>query len=164
MSLEEKMRASAARYVRHGEQVHAVIGAQTRNPYLVVLIGFWYLFFNRYRMIVVTSDRIAVLDTGKVSFKRPSTVLSTPQGHPFGPRSLPGSGTRPTSATRLLVCASSLFNEIAKADLAVLACRPARSRPPAGTAAPRAPPGAPTCHQCVGRPDRDRREPRGRAA
>jgi hypothetical protein len=120
MSLEEKMRASAARYVRHGEQVHAVIGAQTKNPYLVVLVGFWYLLFNRYRMIVVTSERIAVLDAGKVSFKRPRAVLYE---HHRDTQLGPAAGRfwhKADLGDETLYVHRRFFNELAKADLAVL--------------------------------------------
>jgi hypothetical protein len=121
MSLDEKMRASAARHMRHDEQVHAVIGAQTKNPYLVVLIGFWYLLFNRYRMIVVTSDRIAVFDTGKGSFRRPRALLYE---HHRDTRLGPVTGRfwhKADLGDETLYVHRRFFKEIEKADFAVLA-------------------------------------------
>lgn len=112
--------ASAARHVRHDEQVHAVIGAQTRNPYLVALTGFGYLLFNRYRMIVVTSHRIAVFDTGKVSFKRPRTVLYE---HHRDTRLGPVTGRfwyQADLGDETLYVHRRFFTEIEKADLTLL--------------------------------------------
>ena len=114
------MRASAARYVRHDEQVHAVIGAQTRSPYLVVLIGFGYLLFNRYRMIVVTSHRVAVLDSGKVSFRRPRAVLYE---HHRDTRLGPATGTfwyKADLGDETVYVHRRFFKEIEKADFAVI--------------------------------------------
>lgn len=114
------MRASAARYVRHDEQVHAVIGAQTRNPYLVGLIGLGYLLFNRYRMIVVTSHRIAVLDSGKLSFSRPRSVLYE---HHRDTRLGPATGKfwyKADLGDETLYVHRRFFKEIEKADFAVI--------------------------------------------
>lgn len=114
------MRASAARYVRHDEQVHAVIGAQTRNPYLIVLAGAWYLLVNRYRMIVVTSHRIAVLDCGKLGFKRPRAVLYE---HDRDTRIGPATGKfwyKADLGDETLYVHRRFFKEIEKADFAVI--------------------------------------------
>jgi hypothetical protein len=64
------MRESAAQYLRPGETIQAVIGAQTASQWLAALTGvFVFLGLNHYRIIVVTQQRILILDAGKVSMK-----------------------------------------------------------------------------------------------
>src|SRR5689334_2351179 len=68
MALRDKMAASAAPYMRPGEPVQAIFGGQTASQYLAALGGiFFFLSLNRYRIFVVTPDRILVLDAGKYS-------------------------------------------------------------------------------------------------
>jgi hypothetical protein len=89
MALRDSMRASAAGYLRPGETVQAVIGAQTASPMLAALTGvFVFLGLNRYRMLVVTPSRIAVLDTGKMSMaKARGVVTELPRSTRLGPAS-----------------------------------------------------------------------------
>jgi hypothetical protein len=50
--------------------VQAVIGAQTASQWLVPLTGFiLFRFVNSYRIILVTQQRIVVLDAGKSSIR-----------------------------------------------------------------------------------------------
>jgi hypothetical protein len=81
------MRDSAAQYLRPGEPVQAVIGAQTASQWLAALTGvFVFLGLNRYRILVVTPTRILVLDAGKVSMKKARAVVTElPRSTRLGP-------------------------------------------------------------------------------
>jgi hypothetical protein len=87
VALRDAMRYSAAPYLRPGEQVQAVIGAQTASQWLAALTGvFAFLGFNRYRILVVTPGRILVLDAGKSSMKKArGIVMELPRTARLGP-------------------------------------------------------------------------------
>lgn len=70
MALRDSMRDSAAQYLRPGETVQTVFGAQTASQLLAAVTGvFMFLNLNRYRIVVVTSQPVLVLDAGKASMK-----------------------------------------------------------------------------------------------
>jgi hypothetical protein len=81
------MRSSAAPYLAPGETVQAVIGAQTASQWLAALTGiFVFLGLNRYRILVVTPQRILVLDAGKSSMKKARGVVGElPRSTRLGP-------------------------------------------------------------------------------
>jgi hypothetical protein len=81
------MRDSAAPYLRPGEPVQAVMGAQNTSQWLGVLTGFILLLvINRYRILVVTPTRILVLDAGKTSMKKArGVVMELPRSTRLGP-------------------------------------------------------------------------------
>jgi len=81
------MRDSAAQYVRPGEPIQAVIGAQTASQWLAALTGFFvFLGLNRYRILAVTPNRILVLDAGKTSMKTARGVVTElPRSTRLGP-------------------------------------------------------------------------------
>jgi hypothetical protein len=87
VALRDSMRDSAARFLQPGEQVQAVIGAQTASQWLAALTGvFLFLGFNRYRIIAVTPRRIVVLDAGKASMKTArGVVMELPRSTRLGP-------------------------------------------------------------------------------
>lgn len=87
MALRDAMRDSAAPYLRPGEPIQAVIGAQTASQWLAALTGFLaFLSFNRYRILVVTPTRILVLDAGKTSIKKARGVVTElPRSTRLGP-------------------------------------------------------------------------------
>jgi hypothetical protein len=87
MALRDKMAASAAPYMRPGEPVQAIFGGQTASQYLAALGGiFFFLSLNRYRIFVVTPDRILVLDAGKYSMaKARGVVTELPRSTRLGP-------------------------------------------------------------------------------
>jgi hypothetical protein len=87
LTLRDSMRDSAAQYLRPGEPVQAVIGAQTASQWLAALTGvFVFLGLNRYRILVVTPTRILVLDAGKVSMKKARAVVTElPRSTRLGP-------------------------------------------------------------------------------
>jgi hypothetical protein len=77
VALRDQMRESAAQYLRPGEQIQSVFGAQTASQYMAALGGiFIFLGLNQYRMFVVTPQRILVLDTGKMSQKKARGVIA----------------------------------------------------------------------------------------
>jgi hypothetical protein len=89
MTLRDSMRDSAAPFLRPGEPVQAVIGAQTASQWLAALTGFFvFLGLNHYRILVVTPARIVVLDAGKTSMKKARGVVTElPRSTRLGPGS-----------------------------------------------------------------------------
>jgi hypothetical protein len=87
MALRDSMRDSAAQYLRPGEPVQAVIGAQTTSQWLAAATGYVvFLMINRYRILVVTPARILVLDTGRMSVKKArGVVMELPRSTRLGP-------------------------------------------------------------------------------
>jgi hypothetical protein len=87
VALRDTMRETAARFLQPGEQIQAVIGAQTASQWLAALTGvFVFLGFNRYRILAVTPTRIVVLDAGKTSMaKAKGVVMELPRSTRLGP-------------------------------------------------------------------------------
>ena len=87
MALRDTMRSSAAQFLQPGEQIQAVIGAQTASQWVAALTGvFLFLGLNRYRIIAVTPTRIVVLDAGKASMsKARGVVMELPRSTRLGP-------------------------------------------------------------------------------
>jgi hypothetical protein len=86
MALRDSMRDSAAQFLPPGEQIQAVVGAQTASQWLAALTGiFVFLGFNKYRILAVTPSRILVLDAGKTSMKTArGVVLELPRSTRLG--------------------------------------------------------------------------------
>jgi hypothetical protein len=77
---------SSAPYLRYGEPVQAVIGAQAVRPGRATLAGL-VPGLARYRIIVVTPGRILVLDAGRTGLRKARGVVTelpraTRLGHP----------------------------------------------------------------------------------
>lgn len=89
MAIRDKMRDSAAGFLRPGEEIQAVFGGQTASQYVAALAGvLFFLPLNRYRVVVATPDRILVLDAGKFTTARGrSIVLELPRSTRLGPTS-----------------------------------------------------------------------------
>jgi hypothetical protein len=87
LAIRDSMQESAAAYLQPGETVQAVFGAQTASQWLAALTGFFvFLGLNRYRIFVVTPQRILVLDAGKVSTARAKgMVMELPRATKLGP-------------------------------------------------------------------------------
>src|ERR1700733_14961041 len=87
MSLRDAMRESAAQYLQPGEQIQAVLGAQTASPLLAGLTGvFVFLSLNRFRIIAVPPARIVDLDEGKISRKKARGIVTElPRSTRLGP-------------------------------------------------------------------------------
>jgi hypothetical protein len=89
MALRDTMRESLTPYLEPGETVQAVIGTQTRSQYFALMTGLLpFYFFNRFRMLAVTPQRILVLDTGRFSAKKARGVVAElPRSTRLGPGS-----------------------------------------------------------------------------
>jgi len=89
MAIRDSMRSSAATYLRPGECVQAVIGAQTASQWLTALGGLLlFLRLNQYRILAVTPDRIVVLDAGQLNLKQARGVVTElPRSTRLGPGS-----------------------------------------------------------------------------
>jgi hypothetical protein len=87
VALRDQMRNSATPYLQPGETVQAVFGAQTASQWLAALTGvFVFLGLNRYRIFVVTPQRIVILDAGKSSMKKARGVVAElPRSTRLGP-------------------------------------------------------------------------------
>jgi hypothetical protein len=90
VALRDAMGESVRPFLRDGEQLQAVIGAQTASAYVAGIAGALpFLGLNRYRIIAATTQRILVLDAGKLSMKKARGVVTelprnTPLGQPSG--------------------------------------------------------------------------------
>jgi hypothetical protein len=89
MALRDSMRDSATPYLRPGETVQAVFGAQTASQLLAAVSGvFLFLGLNRYRIVAVTSQRVLILDAGRASMKSAHGVVAElPRSTRLGPAS-----------------------------------------------------------------------------
>jgi hypothetical protein len=115
------MRESAAQYLRPGEPIQAVIGAQTASQWLAALTGiFVFLGFNRYRILAVTPNRIVVLDAGKTSMKTARGVVGE---LPRSTRLGPGSGVwhKVAAGPETLRVHRRFFKDMETADSALTA-------------------------------------------
>ncbi len=123
MALRDSMRESAAQYLRPGEPIQAVIGAQTASQWLAALTGFFvFLGLNRYRILAVTPNRILVLDAGKTSMKTARGVVTE---LPRSTRLGPGTGIwhRIQAGNENLRVHRRFFKDIEAADTAVAPVR-----------------------------------------
>jgi hypothetical protein len=113
------MRDSAAQYLRPGEPVQAVIGAQTASQWLAALTGFFvFLGLNRYRILAVTPNRILVLDAGKTSMKTARGVVTElPRSTRLGPGQ--GLWLRIPAGNENLRVHRRFFKDVETADSAV---------------------------------------------
>jgi hypothetical protein len=121
VALRDSMAESAAQYLRPGERVQAVIGAQTASQWLAGLTGvFVFLGLNRYRILAVTPERILVLDAGKTSMKKARGIVTE---LPRSTRLGPGTGLwhRIPAGSETLRVHRRFFKDIDTADAAATA-------------------------------------------
>jgi hypothetical protein len=86
MALRDSMAQSAQAYLNPGEQIQAVIGAQTASNWLLLAGYIPFIITNRFQMIVATPQRIVLLDTGKMSMKKARGVVAElPRSTQLGP-------------------------------------------------------------------------------
>ena len=121
MALRDSMRESAAQYLRPGEPIQAVIGAQTASQWLAALTGFFvFLGLNRYRILAVTPTRIVVLDAGKTSMKKARGVVTElPRSTRLGPGS--GMWHQVPAGGETLRVHRRFFKDLEAADTSVVA-------------------------------------------
>jgi hypothetical protein len=81
----DSMLNSLSPFLRYGEPVQAVIGAQTARPGRFALAGLMP-GFSRYRIIVATPGRILVLDAGRTAMRKAHGVVAElPRSTRLGP-------------------------------------------------------------------------------
>lgn len=121
MAIRDKMRDSAAAFLRPDEQIQAIFGGQTASQYVAAFAGIlFFLPLNRYRVVVATPDRILVLDSGKfATAKARSLVLELPRSTRLGPTSGLWHVIRFEDGTKLRVH-RRFHKDIAAADAAVV--------------------------------------------
>jgi cytosine/adenosine deaminase-related metal-dependent hydrolase len=121
MALRDSMADSAAQFLRPGERIQAVIGAQTASQWMAALTGFLvFLGLNQYRILVVTPARILVLDAGKTSMKKArGVVMELPRSTRLGPGT--GIWHRIPAGQENLRVHRRFFKDIEAADAAVAA-------------------------------------------
>jgi hypothetical protein len=121
VALRDSMRESAAQYLRPGEPIQAVIGAQTASQWLAALTGFFvFLGLNRYRILAVTPTRIVVLDAGKTSMKTARGVVTElPRSTRLGPGT--GMWHQIPAGSETLRVHRRFFKDLEAADTSVVA-------------------------------------------
>jgi hypothetical protein len=121
MAIRDSMRSSAAQFLPPGEQLQAIIGAQTASQWLAGLTGvFVFLSLNRYRIIAVTAERILVLDAGKASMKTArSVVMELPRSTRLGPGT--GMWHKIAAGSETLRVHRRFYKELEAADTAAAA-------------------------------------------
>lgn len=119
MALRDAMLNSSAQYLEPGETPEAVFGAQTVSQYMFLATGgLIFLLMNRYRIVVVTPQRIRILDAGKLGMRKARGVVADlPRSTQLGPPSgiwhvIPANG-------ETLYVHRRFFKEIKTADAAI---------------------------------------------
>lgn len=77
VAIRERITENVQHLLEPGEQIQAVIPAQTKSGWLGALGVIWLIFFNRYRPIVVTDRRIAITDSGRWAQGKPTTIVDS---------------------------------------------------------------------------------------
>ena len=87
-AIRDRIKENVQPLLEPGEQIQAVIPAQTKSGWLGALGLIYLIFANRYRPVVVTDRRIAITDSGKWSQSKPTTIVaSLPRTTQIGPAS-----------------------------------------------------------------------------
>lgn len=120
MAIRDKIRANAAPFLEPGEEIQAVIPAQTISAYFA-LISYWILLLrNAYRVIVVTDGRILLCRSGRSSMTPVSEVLRVlPRHTAIGPAR--GLWYRTESLGERLYINRRFHRDVATADSAIQA-------------------------------------------
>jgi hypothetical protein len=115
VAIREKITEHVQPLLEPGEQIQAVIPAQTKSGWLGAL-GVIYLFFsNRFRPIIVTDRRIAITDSGRFSMGKPTTIVtSLPRTTQIGPPN--GLWWKSTSLGQPLYIHKRFHKDVEKAD------------------------------------------------
>ena len=88
IAIRDKIAANAQPHLAAGEQIQAVIPAQTFSGWWAVLSWLIVLLKSSYRAVVVTDRRILVFDTGKLTMGTPKQLLrELPRATRIGPAS-----------------------------------------------------------------------------
>jgi hypothetical protein len=114
-AIRDKVIQHAQPLLEPGEQIQAVIPAQTKSGWLGAIGFLWLIFLNRYRPIVVTDRRIAITDSGKFSMAKPTSIVSSlARSTQIGPAS--GLWWKCTSLGQPLYVHKRFHKDVEKAD------------------------------------------------
>ena len=87
IAIREKLTEKSQQFLQAGEQVQAVIVAQTASGWLAT-VPILSLALNKYAPIIVTDRRILVLDSGRWSMGNPKSISREfPRSTTIGPPS-----------------------------------------------------------------------------
>jgi hypothetical protein len=115
MAIRDKIIQKAQPLLQPGEQIQAVIPAQTKSGWLGALGVLWLLLVNSYRPIVVTDRRILVTDSGRWSMGNPKSVVAEfPRQTRIGP--VTGIWAKCTSLGDPLYINKRFHKDVAQAD------------------------------------------------
>jgi hypothetical protein len=139
MMVRDRITENSQKFLRPGETVVAVMTGQRISGWWSVLTYLW-VFWNRYEAIVVTSQRILVLDCGKWTTGKPRKVLrELPRATRIGPAH--GLWWKCTTLGEKTYIHKRFHKDVALADAMLPPAPPAPPVPPAP--APPAPPPPP---------------------
>jgi len=86
VAIREKIRANAAPLLREGEEIQAVIPAQTISAYYALISAWIIILLNGHRVIVATDRRILLCGSGRFSLTEVREVLAElPRQTAIGP-------------------------------------------------------------------------------
>lgn len=135
--IRDKITENSKKFLRPDEPVVAVMVGQRFSGWWGLLTYLW-VFWNRYEAVVVTNQRILVLDCGKWTMGTPRSVLrELPRATRIGPAS--GLWWKCTSLGEKLYIHRRFHKDVAMADATLNEPTPPTWAPPAG-----APPRPPT--------------------
>ena len=84
--IRDKVSENVQSMLEPGEQIQAVIPAQTKSGWLGAIGSLWLLLVNRYHPVVVTNKRILVTDSGRWTMGNPKSIVATlPRSTQIGP-------------------------------------------------------------------------------
>ncbi len=140
MAIRPKIIRNSQQFLEPGEQIQAVLAAQTASQWLVLLGLVFFFMINNYRCVVATDRRILVLESGKLILGNPKSIKWV---LPRYTRIGPASGLiwyRTNALGEVLRIHKRFFKDIAQADAW------AWTQPPAGTLLPPPPPPPPPAY------------------
>lgn len=86
MAIRDKIAANAQPHLQEGEQIQAVMGAQTQSQYWILAAYIVFFLINEYRTIVATDRRIIVFNSGKMSSTKANAIVTElPRSTHLGP-------------------------------------------------------------------------------
>lgn len=74
IAIRDKIVENSQQYLKPGEQVQAVIGGQTLSGWWGLLSNLVF-FWNNYRAVIATDQRILVLHCGKLRMGKPKSLV-----------------------------------------------------------------------------------------
>jgi hypothetical protein len=123
MAIREKLKANAAHLLQPGEEIQAVIPAQTISQYFV-LISYWIILAsNALSVIVVTDRRILLCRSGRVRMTLVGEVVAElPRQTAIGPAD--GLWYRTEALGQRLFINRRFHKDVAAADDVIAASTP----------------------------------------